>query len=153
MRALALISVAVKNAPGAERVWIEDIYQNIYCGASQGVRKQVGGMVAEWDSRYGRRPTATAEVRSGLDALNARATRTCENGELVPLEFNGSVATPQPVLASPAPSDAVPARSLGFVHGGAIGPGVATGSVDAKAAGKSRDLRDVDVPHHVGPDR
>ena len=58
VRALALISVAVKNAPTSERVWIEDIYQNIYCGASQGVRKQVGGMVAQWDSRYGRPPAA-----------------------------------------------------------------------------------------------
>lgn len=128
VRALALISVAVKNAPGAERVWIEDIYQNIYCGASQGVRKQVGGMVAEWDSRYGRRP-AVSEVRSGLDALNARATRTCENGEMVPLEFDGSAGSPQPIIAGPAPGNSVPARSLGFVHGGTIGPGKPGASV------------------------
>ncbi len=90
VRALALISVAVKNAPGSERVWIEDIYQNIYCGASQGVRKQVGGMVAEWDSRYGRRPKS--DEHTGLDPLQGAATRTCENGEVVPLEFSGSPA-------------------------------------------------------------
>lgn len=91
VRALALISVSVKNAPGAEKVWIEDIYQNIYCGASQGVRKQVGGMVAEWDSRYGRRPKA--EDNTGLDPLRAAATRTCENGEAVPFEFENTVAS------------------------------------------------------------
>ncbi|MFN3868667.1 MAG: tetratricopeptide repeat protein [Hyphomicrobiaceae bacterium] len=85
VRALALISVAVKNAPGGERVWIEDIYQNIYCGASTGVRKQVGGMVAEWDSRYGRRPEA--DDRNEMASLDHAATRTCENGEVVPLEF------------------------------------------------------------------
>ena len=33
-RALALIKMATENAPEHERVWIEDIYQNIYCGAS-----------------------------------------------------------------------------------------------------------------------
>ncbi|MEI9901345.1 MAG: tetratricopeptide repeat protein [Hyphomicrobium sp.] len=33
VRALALISVAVANSPPYERVWIDDIYQNIYCGA------------------------------------------------------------------------------------------------------------------------
>ena len=54
VRALTLISVAVKNARPGDRIWIEDIYQNIYCGASQGVREQATGMVADWDDRYGR---------------------------------------------------------------------------------------------------
>ena len=56
VRALALISVAVANAPAYERVWIEDIYQNIYCGAAQGIRKQATGIVADWRTRYGRKP-------------------------------------------------------------------------------------------------
>ena len=34
--ALALIRVAVANAPERDRIWIEDIYQNIFCGASSG---------------------------------------------------------------------------------------------------------------------
>ena len=56
VRALALISVAVANSPPYERVWIEDIYQNIYCGAAQGIRKQATGIVADWRTRYGRKP-------------------------------------------------------------------------------------------------
>ncbi len=83
IRALLLSSVAVKNAPPQERVWIEDIYQNIYCGASSRVRKQVdGAMVADWDRRYGRKPRY--EDRLGLGVLDPSPTRTCANGEPLP---------------------------------------------------------------------
>ena len=85
VRALVLASVAVKNAPPQERVWIDDIYQNIYCGVSSGIRKQVdGSMVAEWDRRYGRAPRY--QDRSGLGVLDASPVRTCADGEAVPLE-------------------------------------------------------------------
>jgi TPR repeat protein len=89
VRALALISVAVANAPPYERVWIEDIYQNIYCGAAQGIRKQATGLVADWRTRYGRKPDLTD--RTGLGALNAQAVRTCRNGEAVPFDMVGGV--------------------------------------------------------------
>lgn len=91
-RALALISIAVGNAPGNEKLWIEDIYQNIYCGAADGLRKQAGGIVAGWGNRYGRKP----ENRERLDfeLLNASPERTCQNGEqVVPLLANNDGAT------------------------------------------------------------
>src|SRR5205085_85532 len=44
-RALALIRMAVESAPEHERIWIEDVYQNIFCGTSQGTRKQADGIV------------------------------------------------------------------------------------------------------------
>ncbi|HEY7669760.1 MAG TPA: tetratricopeptide repeat protein [Hyphomicrobium sp.] len=99
VRALALISVAVANAPPYERVWIEDIYQNIYCGTAQGIRKQATGLVADWRTRYGRKPDLTD--RSGLGPLNAQAVRTCRNGEAVPFEMGvtaeaGATPAPQP---------------------------------------------------------
>ena len=117
VRALALISVAVKNAPTSERVWIEDIYQNIYCGASQGVRKQVGGMVAQWDSRYGRPPAA--DQGAGLDLLSVRPERACANGESVPLDF-GISPDRMPIIADnpthePATREAA-TPAVGFVH-------------------------------------
>ncbi len=59
-RALALISIAVENAPPQERLWIEDIYQNIYCGSGEGIRKQATGLVAQWGDRYGRKPSDSA---------------------------------------------------------------------------------------------
>lgn len=80
--ALNLIDVAVSNAPPNERVWIEDIYQNIFCNAGEGVRKQATGRVAEWHSRYGRRPRLRDD-KDGLDELAADPIRTCANGELV----------------------------------------------------------------------
>ena len=156
IRALALISVAVKNAPGSERVWIEDIYQNIYCGASKGVRKQVGGMVAEWDSRYGRKPSG--EQASPFDSLSLRPERSCADGETVPLDFGGPDAM-APLMANDAskPEPAtrqVTGPSVGFVHGGTI---VEPGAGDREATGSLRPerepLREVGAPPHSGPDK
>ena len=80
--ALNLIDVAVTHAPPHERVWIEDIYQNIFCNAGEGVRQQATGRVAEWHDRYGRR-TESRTGKTGLDDLSADAVRTCANGEVV----------------------------------------------------------------------
>ena len=81
-RAFALITVAVEHAPENERVWIEDIYQNIYCGAPAGTRTQAQGMVADWRQKYGR--TTAGGTRSSLGALLPQAARSCSNGETVP---------------------------------------------------------------------
>jgi TPR repeat protein len=80
--ALNLIDVAVANATPSERVWIEDIYQNIFCNAGEGVRQQATGRVADWHDRYGRRPEMR-ENKDGLDDLAVDPVRTCANGELV----------------------------------------------------------------------
>jgi exopolysaccharide production negative regulator len=99
VRALALISVAVANAPPYERVWIEDIYQNIYCGAAQGIRKQATGLVADWRTRYGRKPDL--RDHSGLGTLTTQAIRTCRNGEAVPFEMGVTSAEAAQPAASP----------------------------------------------------
>lgn len=106
-RALALISVSVDNAPPTERLWIEDIYQNIYCGAGEGVRTQATGIVAEWGNRYGRKPEF--RDRTGLGTLIAQPVRTCHNGELV-----GRIEQNQKTAVDPAPSS-----SMRFLQGGA----------------------------------
>lgn len=95
VRALTLISIAAKNAPASDQVWIDDIYQNIYCGAPQGVREQATGMVAEWDVRYGRKPPLPG--RLGLGGLDLAAHRTCADGRPVPMR-SGEV----PVEGEPA---------------------------------------------------
>lgn len=96
VRALTLISVAVKNARAGDGVWIEDIYQNIYCGASTGVREQATGMVAEWDSRYGRKPVLPG--RSALGGLNANALRTCADGRRLPMRAGQLPLAPRPQI-------------------------------------------------------
>lgn len=89
--ALNLIDVAVANAPPHERVWIEDIYQNIFCNAGEGVRSQATGRVAEWHDRYGRRQESRADKVTGLDQLAAEPVRTCANGEAVrPIQVQAS---------------------------------------------------------------
>lgn len=109
--ALNLIDVAVANAPPSERVWIEDIYQNIFCNAGEGVREQATGRVAEWRNRYGRRPEQRAD-KSGLDDLSAEPIRTCANGELVrPMRLATDPGEPR-IATQPAPA-APPTPGLG----------------------------------------
>ncbi len=79
--ALALIDVAVLNAPDSDRIWIEDIYQRIYCGAAQGVRKEAGDLVASYRRNYSPRVASDlAEPKMSGPA----PTRTCHNGEALP---------------------------------------------------------------------
>lgn len=94
-RALALIKVAVANAPERDRIWIEDIYQNIFCGASSGIRQDADGLVAVWKRLYSPRSGADQGDQLGLGI----AARTCGSGEPLPLpevsregrQTNGSV--------------------------------------------------------------
>jgi exopolysaccharide production negative regulator len=87
-RALALISVAVANASEADRIWIEDIYQNIYCGASAGTRQQAEGLVAVWSRLYASRAGTEQGERMGLGL----SERTCSNGETLPAPVREGLA-------------------------------------------------------------
>jgi TPR repeat protein len=86
-RALALIRVAVANAPERDRIWIEDIYQNIFCGASSGTRQDADGLVAVWKRLYSPRSAAEPGDHLGLGI----AERTCGNGEPLPLPGTDTV--------------------------------------------------------------
>lgn len=115
--ALNLIDVAVSNAPPGERVWILDIYQNIYCNAGEGVRKQANGRVADWHARYGRkqeRGTVKADI-AGLDSLSPDPERTCANGESVKPIGTQSSAEPvegETIIDLPQPAGRNVGRSL-----------------------------------------
>ncbi len=100
-RALALIRMAVENAPDHERIWIEDIYQNIYCGASQGTRQQADGIVARWRKMFSQ-PSAPGE-RMGLGA-GLQPQRACGNGELVDINRDGAHPAKEPAVAMPPPA-------------------------------------------------
>jgi uncharacterized protein len=116
VNAFALISVAVTNAPPQDRVWIEDIYQNIYCGAGEGIRSQATGMVAEWQDRYGRKPNVKAD-RSGLSRLDAAAIRTCANGEEVPFMRKSETTAQDAQQPQAVPQSASPGFSFGESNG------------------------------------
>lgn len=136
--ALNLIDVAVANAPPSERVWIEDIYQNIFCNAGEGVRQQATGRVAEWHNRYGRRPEMQ-ENRDGLGDLSVEPVRTCANGELVrPMSVIAADAkkpAPQPQMISTPAAPPQPQRSSLIPAGAAsIQPAAGGGAPAASSA-------------------
>lgn len=129
--ALNLIDVAVANAPPHERVWIEDIYQNIFCNAGEGVRKQATGRVAEWHDRYGRQFDTHVDKTTGLDELSVEPVRTCANGEPVrPMPLDQRAIKPMNdaggVTAHANPDAAV----SGGMHG--IGSSFAPAEADEK---------------------
>jgi TPR repeat protein len=117
-RALALITMAVENAPEHERVWIDDIYQNIFCGTSQGTRQQADGFVARWRKMFAR-PAAPSD-RMGLGGHALQPQRTCGNGEAVDIRRDGGQSAkpvpPPPVAATPpaARPDPMQGNAAGF---------------------------------------
>lgn len=81
VRALALIAIAVENAPAAEQVWIEDLYQSIFCGSEDGIRRQAAAVLPGWRQKYSRPNRSRDEI--GLSPLKVSTVRTCNNGEQV----------------------------------------------------------------------
>lgn len=143
-RALALISIAVENAPPQERLWIEDIYQNIFCGSGEGIRKQATGLVAQWGDRFGRKPLDSRD-RTGLGPLAVGPTRTCQNGEAVsPIMRRSEIIAGSSVADTPsAPAPMVRTPEVrGFTYGAASGP---------NNLGGPRGLREIDSPAVPAP--
>ena len=101
-RALALITMAVENAPSHERIWIEDIYQNIFCATSQKTRKQADGIAAIWRKMFASTPERPPQMALGAGELQPR--RACENGELLDLQTTPLVAGKDPQVATHPPA-------------------------------------------------
>jgi hypothetical protein len=116
-RALALIIMAVENAPEHERIWIDDIYQHVFCGTSQGTRKQADGIVATWKKMFAQPPAQ--EERMGLGGLEPQ--RKCGNGEVIDIRRDGAQPpkeTPPALVATP------PATRPEAMHGSTGGFGL-----------------------------
>ena len=128
-RALALITVSVENAPTHERLWIEDIYQNIFCGTTQGTRKQADGIVATWRKVFVPQSAPTEHMGIGLRDL--QPSRKCEDGEVLDIRRPGE---PQATVASTPAAAAQPATPPGLMQGGAA----SFGFRDAGATTSSR---------------
>jgi uncharacterized protein len=81
-RAMALVTVALRNASADERIWIEDLHHKIYCGVEARTRQTASGLVADWRSMYGKR-TARTDGTGNLRGLEAGPVRRCRDGEVV----------------------------------------------------------------------
>jgi uncharacterized protein len=138
-RALLLITLATENAPASDRVWLEDAYQNMFCGAGLGVRKQASGAVADWRQKYSRPVQIERQDRSGLAAIQPQVMRTCSNGEAVgtPKRSSNTVGptTNDTTASLPQAAPNGPGRSQGLsapvMQGNALGFGLR----DAGASG------------------
>jgi uncharacterized protein len=128
-QALLLITLAAENAGAADRVWIEDKYQNIFCGAGEGVRRQAQGAVADWRSKYGRSKEERT-ARDGLVPIQPRAQRTCSNGETAVPGRRGELMT----------EPAKPRTELGGGYATAPMPGAATGPSSGFLQGNTMGL-------------
>jgi hypothetical protein len=94
-QALALGRMAVENASPSDRLWIEHIYQNIYCGAPAEARERSTGLVANWRKLF-THPKSTVEQpgTTGRSALGGPA-RVCANGEAIDTRRSGdAIAVP-----------------------------------------------------------
>ncbi len=107
-RALALITLAVENAPAQERIWIEDIYQSIYCGMAAGVRRQQEGLIASFRQRYAPRPGTEPQDDLGAPAA---PVRTCADGTPLPVRRESN-AGGTAVSRADVPAEAPLPRSL-----------------------------------------
>ena len=90
-RALALITMAVENAPPHDRIWIEESYHTIFCAATQGTRAEADGIMARW-RRIFARPLAEPANRVGVSGGDLLPERQCANGERVAIRRAGGTA-------------------------------------------------------------
>ena len=81
-RALALAELAVRGASPNDHLWIDDIYQNIYCGMNEPGRREARPLVKRWAQffDFGRAFRQTEESRAEIVP-----TRTCGDGKPIQL--------------------------------------------------------------------
>ena len=120
VRALALIKTATGNAPASDRLWIEDAYQNIYCGTPKDERLKAAGLAEVFRRSFGHSlsagrgpqtlPGQRPAMALGRDPVMARR---CNNGEPIDMELHGSLAAP-PIASSIMPSGPQPTLPAGL---------------------------------------
>lgn len=100
-RAMVLATLAAESAPASERIWIESIYQQIFCGLSDGQRGQIGRVVEDWRQRYGRAPDQDKTIGAWPAPV-----RVCDDGRTVVLPGGDrKTEAPRPqIMATQNPS-------------------------------------------------
>lgn len=151
VRAFALISVAVEHAPPRERIWIEDVYQNIFCGAGEGIRKQATGMVADWRARYGRRVQDAGPDDAA--ALAVHADRTCKNGDAVTFDLAGQQQASAPEAAGgsvgPSPAPLVTGSAASAAIRAQVTPAAGAPALGSLREAGSKTLEPLAVPSGI----
>jgi TPR repeat protein len=126
-RALALLTMAVENAPARERSWIAEGYATVFCTVTPITRAEAGVLVAGWRHTFLRPDGAVARTGS-FEFLPARL---CASGETVAIARPGASKAGAP--ASPVAAAARPITVVQTVKTGSAPPAgfKAAGVVDA----------------------
>lgn len=124
--ALALVTMAVENAAPSERLWIEDIFQRVYCAANPQVRQRSAAVSNTWRKSFSA-PRSPIEQPMALGRrVELAPARVCADGEQIDFALKrGTEATGAVTGAAP------PATMLGIVPSGMARPG-ASGSVQTR---------------------
>jgi uncharacterized protein len=112
VRALALIKLASDNAGPSDRLWIDDRYQNFYCGTRPSERMQAAELLAGFRRVFARGPNLDRNApelppRYGLGGgRDVALSRTCANGERIDktLQQQGALAATPPLASSILPA-------------------------------------------------
>jgi uncharacterized protein len=112
-RALALVKMAVENAPLHDRMWIEDSYHSIFCGSNEGTRKGAESLISRWRNFFARAAQQPSD-RLGLGGREILPDRQCADGEVAVRHGlrTGAIASAPP--ASPRDTVQGGAASFGF---------------------------------------
>ncbi len=115
-RALAMSKIAVENAGASDRLWIEDGYQNMYCGTTAAERTRAADIAASLRRAFARAPNADRSVRvaqppMALGRRQPTLSRTCGNGEPIDMELRAGINAPPlaSTLTQSAPQQTTPA--------------------------------------------
>ena len=142
-QALAYASLSVKLANDADRFWINDIFQSIYCQTSAADRERAKAFAIELEHGNSNATDGDAQppsigstvpnVQGILDLTDAGATRACSNGDIVP----DSLTSDSGELAAP-PKPMREAADGAAKHGfnsvvGYIGPAMGIGLKDLES--------------------
>ena len=103
---LALAELAVRGAAPTDYLWIDEIYQNLYCSMNEPRRREARPLVQRWGQFFDFRVFRKSET-TGPEIV---PTRTCEDGKPVPLleelRGPGNLLPPDAaVAATPAKPD------------------------------------------------
>jgi hypothetical protein len=136
-RALALISLAVENAPTDERLWIEESYAGIFCAATPAVRADADDLLGKFRKVFAQ-PAAGPGSALAAGSLEFLPERQCATGEKVALGAPtrpslATAASSGQALTLRAPKIVLPPASLPLPQVGFKAAGMGGGIMEAAA--------------------
>lgn len=113
VKGMAYVMLSLENAAPHNRVWIEELYQNIFCTSSPEIRRDAVLVAANLRASQTRKRAVGLSAFNGLGSDDFQTTRTCRNGE--------QVAMPKIPTAGSKPIVTPPSTDAGSSYYGTAG--------------------------------